>query len=243
MLSVRAGWRSMNSITSPTAAPCRLEEALPTRLFCFASCKPKDSWVLPSFPPNYSHLGSLKTRVFLTEPGTHNQMTRATRCFMLRWSLCSVFCCCNTQMSSAKVFKKPDLLRPNFNHQWAVCVIILSHQSMPVSSPSKLLQISVVKNINNLISPHCCSFSSNSFRDWASLWNSKEKFIHLFESKHLCTISLAQWLPHSHCNCCIFHIIWQFENKPDKPVQSSLWLPIHPQILLVLPCTFQQENK
>lgn len=191
MLSVRAAWWSMNSIPSPTAAPCRLEEALPTRLFCFAFCKPKDSWVLPSFPPNYSHLGSLNTRVFLTEPGTHNQMTRARHCFMLRWSLCSVFCWCNTQMSSAKVFKKPDLLRPNFNHQWAVCVIILSHQSMPVSSPSKLLQISVVKNINNLISPHSCS-SSSSFRDWASLWNSREKFIHLFESKHLCTISLAQ---------------------------------------------------
>lgn len=92
-------------------------------------------WAPPSFPPNYIHSGSLNTRVFLlTQPGAHFQMTRATPCFMLRWTLRSAFCCYNTQMSSAKVFKKTDLLRPNFNHQWAVCVIILSHQSMPVSS-------------------------------------------------------------------------------------------------------------
>lgn len=95
----------------------------------------KGWWVPPSFPPNYTHLGSLNTRVFLlTQPGTRFQMTRTTHCFMQRWRLRSAFCCNNTQMSSAKVFKKTDLLRPNFNHQWAVRVIILSHQSMPVSS-------------------------------------------------------------------------------------------------------------
>lgn len=151
MLSTRNTWRSTDAITSPTAAPCRAKLVLPIKaLLPYILQTNEDSRILPTFPRTYA----INTAVFLMLSRTHIQMTRATHCFILRWRLRLLFCCYDTQMSSAKVFKKSDLLKPNFNHQWAVWVIILSHQSMPVSchftSPSNLLQISVVKNTNNI---------------------------------------------------------------------------------------------
>lgn len=205
----------------------------------------KSWWVPPGFLPDYTHLGSLNTRIFLlTQPGTLFQMMRPTPCFMLRWSLRSVFCCYSTQMSSAKVLRKTDLPGPNFNHQWAV---LCHHSFSPVNtcdlshfaSPSKLLQISIVKNINNFfISPLWGSSFSSRFGDWASRWNSRQE-MHPLESTHLCTVSLALWLLHY----CIFCVIWPSINIAEKLMHvCCIAACLRPASLWHLPYIWRKKN-
>lgn len=179
----------------------------------------KSCWVPPSFLPDCTHLGSLNTRIFLLiQPGTHFQMMRPTPCFMLRWSLRSSICCYNTQMSSAKVFKKTDLPGLNFDHQWPV---LCHHSFSPANacdlshfaSPSKLLQISAVKNIFFFfISPHWGSSFSSRFRGWASHWNSRQEihplvWVHT-PVHHLTRIMIAALL-HFLCYLAIYKHSWE----------------------------------